>query len=356
MKRIFTSLAALLLVSFVSEAQDKTKCLKFDGVDDKVVIPHHASLNLGRSAFTIEAWVTASPDTTILAPTVLSKKGPGISQAGWLFSLNDKGKVALQLNGVSFGPSSFGGGGGTGQTSVDFRDGTCRHMAWTREVGGVEDTVRGYQNGAYVKRTKKAAGTHNLVDGSDLWIGASEFNTLVKTYQFNGQIKEIRIWNYAKTETQINNDRLVHMNGSEPGLIFYWRLNENTGTTAYDCGPNKRNGAIDGATWETFTCDNLSAMPSPNNCMPGGPIGIEDVDAQTSITVYPNPVTDEIRLINNNNVEVDFVRIFDVNGRVVLEKNWTGADALNVSNFEKGTYLIQLLNNNNLVFKSLIAK
>lgn len=349
-------MAALLLVSFVAEAQDKTKSLKFDGVDDKVVIPHHASLNLGRSPFTIEVWMAASTDTTILAPTVLSKKGPGVSNSGWLFALNDDGKVALQLNGVSFGPSPFGGGGGGGVPSIDLRDGACHHMAWTREVGGVEDTVRGYQDGAYVRRTKKSAGTHNLVDASDLWIGASEFNTLAKTYQFNGQIKEIRIWNYAKTETQINNDRLNHMNGSETGLLFYWRLNENTGTTVYDCGPSKRNGTIDGATWETFVCDNLSSMPSPNNCMPGGPIGIDDVDAQSAITIYPNPVTDEIRLLNKDNVNLDFVRIFDMNGKVVLEKNWTGSDALNVSSFEKGTYMIQLLNNNEMVFKSLITK
>ena len=356
MKRIFTSFAALLLVSFVSEAQDKTKSLKFDGIDDKVVVPHHASLNLGRSAFTIEVWMAASPNMVTAAtdaPIIVSKKGPGVSNAGWLFGLNQSGRVALQLNGVSFAPSA---GGGAGQASFDFRDGACHQMAWTREVGGVQDTVRGYQDGAYVRRTKRSAGTHNLVDASDLWIGASEFSSLANTYQFQGQIKEIRIWNYAKTETQINNDRLVHMNGSESGLIFYWRLNENTGTTAYDCGPSKRNGTIDGAAWETFVCDNLAAMPSPNNCMFGVPIGIEDVDAQTAIIVYPNPVTDEIRLINNSNVQVDFVRIIDISGKVVLEKNWTGTNALNVSNFEKGTYLIQLLNNNELVFKSLIVK
>ena len=41
----------------------------------------------------------------------------------------------------------------------------------------------------------------------DLWFGWSDFNAGKDIYQYRGLIKEIRIWNFAKTEVQIFNDR-----------------------------------------------------------------------------------------------------------------------------------------------------
>ena len=38
-----------------ADSQNKAAALRFDGTDDYVHINHHNSLNLGRSAFTIEA-------------------------------------------------------------------------------------------------------------------------------------------------------------------------------------------------------------------------------------------------------------------------------------------------------------
>ena len=369
MKKTFTSFLVLFLFLGISSAQDKKACLQFDGSNDKVVVPHHSSLNLGRSAFTIEAWITASPNmklNAVLAPTIISKKGASSpSNDGMLFGLTDQGKLAIQIEGLSLTPGF--GGFGTGVAAIDLRDDFCHHIAWTREVGGVEDTVNGYQDGAYVRKTRLPAQKKDISNALDLWIGGSDFNTNPNIYWFEGQIKEIRIWNYARTESQIWADKNDHLVGNEPGLIFYWRMNENGlspifGDTVYDCGPSHRHGVIDGASWTNFSCDNMSAIPTSGSCVPDTtttpppPTGIDNVTESSEVTFYPNPFTNELRISNINGKKIDKVRLYDIAGKLFIEQNWNGSDALDVSRLEAGAYFVQLYYKQELVSKALLTK
>ena len=355
MKRIFTSVVSLLVVISIN-AQNKDTGLKFDGVDDHVVIPHHTSLNLKRSAFTIEALIQADTGNNgTLAPMVLSKKENGsASTDGLLFGLSDAGKIALQMEGQSFTPG-FGGFQAPGVTAKDLRDGQCHHIAWTRETDGVMDTVNGYQDGAYVKKTRLPAGQLDVDNDHDLWIGWSDFNQVADIYQFQGIIKEIRIWNYAKTEQQIFDNKFKHMKGNEAGLLLYWRLDENSGTIAYDCGPNGNHGTITEATWDTW-CNFMDAIPSPNACKSGGPTGIDAVSAVNSLEIYPNPVTNTIRLKGYEDQEIDVITVYELTGKRVINARWNGQDEFDLSSLNRGMYLVELSLEGNTVLKSRVSK
>ena len=66
---------------------------------------------------------------------------------------------------------------------------------------------------------------------------------------FNGQITEVRLWNYARREQDIKGDMNQRLKGNETGLIGYWALNEGSGTIAPDKTSSSKNGEINGATW-----------------------------------------------------------------------------------------------------------
>jgi len=51
---------------------------------------------------------------------------------------------------------------------------------------------------------------------------------------FNGQIDEFRIWNVARTATQITSTMSKTLAGNEAGLVGYWKFDETSGTTAAD--------------------------------------------------------------------------------------------------------------------------
>ncbi|MGH2470418.1 MAG: LamG-like jellyroll fold domain-containing protein, partial [Chloroflexota bacterium] len=76
--------------------------------------------------------------------------------------------------------------------------------------------------------------------------GGSEF--------FPGSIDDVRVWNVARTQAQLQSDYQHELTGSEAGLVGYWKLDEGTGTTATDSSPTHANGTLTGSpTWTSST-------------------------------------------------------------------------------------------------------
>ena len=51
---------------------------------------------------------------------------------------------------------------------------------------------------------------------------------------FKGQLDEIRIWQTARTQEEIQSNMSVRLAGNETGLAGYWRRNDNRKLTACD--------------------------------------------------------------------------------------------------------------------------
>ena len=206
MKILYTFLFSFLLLNSITQAQTKRGSVNFNGADGRIEVPHNSSLDLGSGAFTIEAWIQASSgmksNTDLFAPMIICKKQDGTNSDGWMFGLeNDKGYLAMEMVGNGTILSGWGSGG-----AIDLRDDQCHHVAVTREIGTGADTLRGYQDGKYINRSRKAVGKANLSTTDAISIGYSSFAPPTQ-YQFEGIIKEIRVWNTTRTEAQINDNK-----------------------------------------------------------------------------------------------------------------------------------------------------
>ena len=67
------------------------------------------------------------------------------------------------------------------------------------------------------------------VDRSYAYIGKSLYSA---DQYFNGSMDDIRIWDVARTQTEIRQDMFNELTGRESGLIAYYNLNEGSGTIA----------------------------------------------------------------------------------------------------------------------------
>ena len=67
----------------------------------------------------------------------------------------------------------------------------------------------------------------------------------------NVVLDDFRIWNYARTQEEIQADMNQEVTGVEEGLVGYWRFNEGEGTTAYDMSPYENHGNITDPVWTT---------------------------------------------------------------------------------------------------------
>ena len=123
--------------------------------------------------------------------------------------------------------------------------GEWTHLAATYD----SDTVRTYRNGIPTDK-KPAPGNIQYPASDDALIG--KFNFGSNEGFFDGKIDEVRIWEVARTKTEIQGYMNQSLSGNEPGLIGYWRFDEGTGTDVFDASTNSNNGTISsGDLWDT---------------------------------------------------------------------------------------------------------
>jgi len=102
------------------------------------------------------------------------------------------------------------------------------HIAATWGTGGMQIFINGVLEGTNTY-TGTGANTTNPVSIGG-WINFPQF--------FNGQIDEVRIWNTARSQTEIRNTMCSKLIGNEPGLVGYWRFDETAGNTYFDSQTN----------------------------------------------------------------------------------------------------------------------
>lgn len=105
---------------------------------------------------------------------------------------------------------------------------TWYHIAvvYTAAGGTADFYVDGVQQG-----TQQSGLKTSLFDSTAPGIiGAFDIDA-TPLYLFDGVIDEVRIWNIARTATQIANNRSIELTGSESGLAAYWPFESSIGSS-----------------------------------------------------------------------------------------------------------------------------
>ncbi|MFN6537982.1 MAG: LamG-like jellyroll fold domain-containing protein [Nostoc sp. EkiNYC01] len=207
--------------------------LNFDGVDDYVTIadPGVSSLDI-TNAITVEAWIKGA--TTSVYGKIIGK-GPDSTEVFGLW-LTSSGTLEVNhsINGLQ---RSF-------TSNVVIGDNIWHHVAYTYD--GTTNKI--YIDGV-LQGSQAITGTLG-VNNEPISIGR-EVSSSTNAYTFKGNIDEVRIWNQARSQSEIQANINRQLSGQEAGLAGYWKFNEGASTTVYDLTNNKNNGSINGATWTT---------------------------------------------------------------------------------------------------------
>jgi len=83
--------------------------------------------------------------------------------------------------------------------------------------------------------------------------------------------------------------------------------------------------------------------------------GVNNNNESVGVMTFPNPVTNNINIVSNNNIEK--VILFDYNGKEVNSKSVNNtATQINVEGLAKGNYLMQIYSGNTIVKRKIIVK
>jgi hypothetical protein len=196
--------------------------LSFDDTNDYVRVPRTSSLEPGQ--FTIEMWANINGQQS--RNTRIIRKA---NSAGYIFAADQDNDHLVQL-----------------RTSTVYVKDTQSHAAYANQWHHFAATYTATQARLYVDGVLKNTVNHTAgqltYDTSDIYFGTGYFGSSDTSEYFGGRLDEIRIWNYARSQEEIQNAMNELLTGTETGLVGYWRMDEGTGQTVTDRSPNGNHG------------------------------------------------------------------------------------------------------------------
>jgi uncharacterized repeat protein (TIGR02543 family) len=188
--------------------------LSFDGVDDRITIPHSAAFNF-TNAITIEAWL----NTTATRDQYISAK----REDSFYLMMRANGQIGFWLNGVT---TSWN------YTSTSVNDGNWHHVAATYNGTVLKVYIDG------VERLSVSISATISTGSSAVEIGSrTSVNNVQYANNFTGKMYDVRFWSVARSAAEINSAMNSQLTGTETGLVAGFLMNQgspggtNTGLT-----------------------------------------------------------------------------------------------------------------------------
>lgn len=227
MKIRITILLTVILAIFSVHSIAQNYSLNMDGLDNKVGVLDSPELN-PTDALTVESWINATEwQSSIWAGVIIGKQGSNPDK-GYCISGGENGRVEFTLS-IDEGWKSV---------STPPLLGT---NAWYHVAGVYNGSQLSIYINGVLQNTQDVTGDVTTSDGVVMNIG--ENPTWPGRY-WNGKIDEVRIWNTARTQTEIQDNMNFELTGTEPGLVCYFKMNEGTGMTTADASGNGNNGQL----------------------------------------------------------------------------------------------------------------
>lgn len=230
------------------ELPDSSRALQFNGTTQYVQIPASTAFNFGTGDFTVEAWFRTSSSAD------MSLIGRGDGSSGLALLIIAGQPVLWVGDELMISPAVL-------------NDGVWHHVAGVRQSGNLLIYVDGVLSGT------PQANVKTVPSSGPLYLGDWEF----ASWRFAGRIDEVRIWNVARSQLQINDkkDRCII---SGAGLVAKYGMEEGTGSVLNDLvGSN--NGTLMNMTGASWVASGL-VCPGCNGTL-----------SQT-VTVTVNPIPD----------------------------------------------------------------
>ncbi len=145
------------------------------------------------------------------------------------------------------------------------------------------------------------------------------------SYNFAGIIDEIRLWDVARTETEINEAKDVELTGTENGLVVYYDFNNGSDSTVIDRAGGDNNGKLgnmDTSNWVTespFVHDTINEpkLPEGTELLSNSYFndGLDKWDLSKTVQSYATLSLDEASMLEG-----------EKSGLVHINNTFTGAD------------------------------
>lgn len=287
--------------------QNTQSIASFNGINNYIEVPYKKELNPAQ--FTLSCWVKVEGGLGQWRSPVTCRTAQGSTAlGGYILYAGNNNKWQFWT----------GNGGWVGVHGADVVLNTWTHVAATYDGSTMKLYINGELSGKPVPSKILINTQYPLRIGA----GVTESNPGVF---FNGKITEVRLWDRARSQEEIQQSMHYRLRGDEEGLVAYWPLNQESGTSAEDKTGKGNPGTLQGATWATSS---LELSPAPT-LEPAPAEPSETSSTQTTILTFDGvddyveiPTNPTLDVIDNFTIEA-WIKP-EVLSRRIIDKNFGG--------------------------------
>jgi hypothetical protein len=203
--------------------------LSFDGINDLVSVPDSNELDL-TDEFTLEAWVRPAEANEWSAVITKERGSKALS-----YQLHAEGEKSAPVGYVSNSSGTYGVTGGTAPITPR----VWSHLALTYDGAKLRFYVDGVLKGT-AAGIDPGVGTDSVLIGDNVSWAAED--------AFKGLIDEVRIYDRALDEKELNTDRTTPIQTSARPPVAAYSFDAGEGTTLEDSS-GEHDGTVKGAAW-----------------------------------------------------------------------------------------------------------
>lgn len=269
--------------------------MQFDGVNDAITVGEHPNLRI--TSYTVELWI----------------KPNGTPNEDWKGIIGKPGRnFHIWLTSNGFIHHRFHTPASTNAGAPDTPAGSIKWSEWNHVVITNDGTTaKTYINGQLSK--EGATGGSLIADQTPLYIGCNLDNA--KGNYFKGSIAEVRIWNKARTQAEIQGDMYQRLTGKEANLVAYYPLDkiqtEGSVRKVLDLAGNNHGNVTEAIVVEE---NSLPIVPNTLLCNEYSSVSLESNTNRKVAMMrrfFAHPSTNGLTLLPNKRVEA-------------LELKWVG--------------------------------
>ncbi|KPA13717.1 hypothetical protein MHK_006076, partial [Candidatus Magnetomorum sp. HK-1] len=194
--------------------------LRFDGIDDYITLNQVPTT--GNGPFTIEAWIKTNNSGR--RKQIINYGSLTANKGVWVF-INENNQIEVDLS-TTIGPSS----------TKTVTDGLWHHIAVVHDSSNFQIYVDGIPDGnATLALPDIQAGEAKI--GYPLPSNGAE-------WIYDGEMDEIKIWNIARSQSQIQSTINEKLEGNESGLVAYYPFDHVNNNILSDISASANNGSL----------------------------------------------------------------------------------------------------------------
>ena len=275
---------ALLGSPSVTAAPATNQTLRLDGDGSYVELPPNLFTNLTQG--TLEVWAKWSQFRRFARVFEAGQQGTSLS----LFEHDATPDLRFNIYAINQPRATI-------QAPQVIRLNEWTHIAAVCGPGGMRLYVNGRLVGENAATTSFAS-----VGGGRVLIGRGMGSA--SDQDFAGEIDELRIWNYPRSATEIQEDMFKRFAGTEPGIIHLWSFDDGT---AKDSGPLAANGTFQGKAMVAPSSLGLVDKTAPVAAIvsvPPAPAAVSNTAVAPAAVIVPTATTPAAPAKDPNNLAV----------------------------------------------------